>query len=88
MTETDSEFPIQAGNFVRSEVPCESAICRRLRAYLALTLQEVMNEDEPVDYSEFEDLIESEDWVLANTEGRRLHITSPAYGLDGELLWR
>jgi hypothetical protein len=88
VTETDSDFPTYAGNFVPSEVPCESALCRRLRAYLELTLQEAMNEDEAVDYSTFEDLIESEDWVLADTEGRRLHITSPAYGLDGELLWR
>lgn len=88
VTEMDSDFPMLAGNFVPSEVPCESALCRRLRSYLALTLQEAMNEDEAVDYSEFEDLIDSDDWVLADTEGHRMHIVSPAYGLEEELIWR
>ena len=88
VTEIDSDFPMKAGNFVPSEAPCESTLCRRLRAYLALTLQEVMNEDETVDYSEFEDLIESEDWVLADTEGHRMYIMAPVSGLEGELLWR
>jgi hypothetical protein len=87
VTIAESEFPRHVGEFVPATTPCESALCRRLRSYIALTRQEAMNEDPNVDYSEFEDLIDSEDWVLADTEGRRLHISAPAYGLDGELIW-